>query len=1100
MKKVHHILGVLLMVAPLLAVKPFGPEDPYREFRNRTHNLPLKGLWMDLGARTPKGQWLTRAQLDAGPYPGPITQAALEYLRDEGEAYGVTPSVLQDLKVRKVLTTSSTDHVRFQQTYHGIPVFSGELVVSRRLSDQRITFVSSRIYPIHSVPLTPQISADEAYQLALQNFPIQHILAQLPPELMIYPQGNGRLVWRVQIPSDNPVGDWEFFIDALSGELVFLRDQSKYVDGQGLVFYPDPLTTSHHYYNDSPEWADNGDQDNDSLNSQRFLVTLRDLTDTGSGYSLDGPFVNLQDIESPPDVFPVLPDPNGFQYTRSQQEFEDVMVYFHIDNVQRYFQDSLGIFFANNESQDCDPHGLNGADNSHYSPSLDYIAWGEGGVDDDEDADVILHEYGHAIQDDIVPGWGVTHEAAAMGEGFGDYLAVTYAIAVDTFRWADVFTWDGHNPFWPGRSANMDSYHYPEDAAREIHDAGQLWSSALMDVYWALVQQMGLTIPQARKVIDALVITHHTYLTATATMPEAANAIIQTDIDLYGGSHLGVILPIFDARGFIDLSAYVPQIVHDPLHDTEDLIGPYPVVAQVIPAIAPIDSVMVYYWTSLTPSDTTALWMTPIGADSFEAQIPGPGAEADVFYYIYAVDTSGAWATDPSGAPNTVYQFHVGPDTEPPTITHTPIPQEFSQTRWPATVQATVTDNLGVDSVWVNWMYNGTPQPPLTLQPQGDDLYAADFPLPTVNIGDSIAYQISAVDLSSNANLTVWPSPGDFYTFHIVQTLGVVLVINDDTGDRSDLDKGGAGIRTFETGETADSIASWLTQIGYDVTLEEAATTDPSTWPSYDFIVWSSGEDVTTVGQQTASGGPPYADQRRQDLLNFLNNNGKVFFEGGELGWDAQAGSSGDPLFAAQALHITDWSTDNPMDLHLIHPTHPIATTPNALPTLILRNDTGTGWGDGDALTITPDATLVFETTAYPGEAGILASNDGKTVFTAFNFLTLADWNQAKDLLENIAEYLMQSVEASENTQILNRPFQVFVVPQGLSIRYTRSSTEPIEVLIYDLTGRRIWQTRVTPRLRSGETLLRLHIPLGVYFYKIVQGSQSQRGKFVWLY
>ena len=50
---------------------------------------------------------------------------------------------------------------------------------------------------------------------------------------------------------------------------------------------------------------------------------------------------------------------------------------------------------------------------------------GDGGVDDAEDADVIVHELGHAIQDAQVPGFGpgTKTEQAAIGEGFGDFLA-----------------------------------------------------------------------------------------------------------------------------------------------------------------------------------------------------------------------------------------------------------------------------------------------------------------------------------------------------------------------------------------------------------------------------------------------------------------------------------------------------------------------------------------------------------------------------------------------------------------------------------------------------------------------------------------------------
>lgn len=1092
----YKILLAVVMPAMLLAKKPFTEVDKFNELRNKPVPIVPKLIWTNGGSYDVKGNLYTKAEVNAGPYSGTIEDAAISYLLENGREYGINPNSVENLKTIKVIETPATEHIRFRQTYRGIPVFGGEVVITRRKSDQMITFVSTRYYKnIHIDNINPVISRSQAYATSKSKLPILKVISYIEPELMIYPKDGGILVWHVQIPSDNPVGDWEFFVNARTGEIVFMRDQSKYTDGQGLVFNPDPLTTSHHYYGDSPEWQDNNDMDNDSLNGQRFLVTLHDLTNTGSGYSLDGPFVNLVDLESPPDQFPVLPDPNGFQYTRSQQEFEDVMVYYHVDNIQRYFQDTLGIMFANNEAQDCDPHGLDGADNSHYVPSMDYIAWGEGGVDDDEDADVILHEYGHAIQDDIVPGWGVSHEASAMGEGFGDYLAVTYAVDVDTFRWADVFTWDGHNPFWPGRSANMDNYHYPEDANREIHDAGQLWSSALMDVFWAFYNQ-GMTIHQARKIIDALVITHHTYLTASATMPEAANAIIQVDMDLFNGAHLGTILPIFDARGFIDMGSYMPQIVHDPLHDTEDVNGPYPVGARVIPVAAPIDTVATYYWTSLNPQDTVMLLMTPVTQDSFVTEIPGPGTEADISYYIYVVDTSGMWSTNPTGAPAQYHSFHVGPDNIPPTISHNPLPEEFPQTRWPATLTAVVTDNLGVDSVWVVWKYNGQPQTNFNLLPQDDSTYSAQFPLPTVELGDQIEYQIWAVDNASNPNVSVIPGPNNFYQVTIVQTLGIILVINDDDGSRASDEKGTA-IRQFEPGETADSIASWLSQVGYDVTLEEAGSTNPTTWNDYDFIVWSSGEDITTVGQQTSSGGPPYADQRRQDLLNYLYSGGFIFFEGGELGWDAQA-SSGDPTFANNALHITDWDTDNPMNLTLVAFNHEIATTPNQLPTTIMRNDVTTTWGDGDALQLAPDATLIYGTTAYPADAGILVSNDEHVIFTAFNYLSLTDWDVAKDLLENIANYFTVRVEVEESKAHPQALLKIYPLRNSVRIRYSLPTPKLLSIRIYDATGRRVWTYRHTPTLRSGEITIQPRLTTGVYFIRVDAGNLQKKSKFVW--
>ena len=41
-----------------------------------------------------------------------------------------------------------------------------------------------------------------------------------------------------------------------------------------------------------------------------------------------------------------------------------------------------------------------------------------------------MHEYGHSVQDDQVPGFGSSPDAGAIGEAFGDYLAVTVTSAV----------------------------------------------------------------------------------------------------------------------------------------------------------------------------------------------------------------------------------------------------------------------------------------------------------------------------------------------------------------------------------------------------------------------------------------------------------------------------------------------------------------------------------------------------------------------------------------------------------------------------------------------------------------------------------------------
>ena len=77
-----------------------------------------------------------------------------------------------------------------------------------------------------------------------------------------------------------------------------------------------------------------------------------------------------------------------------------VNCYYHIDKFMKYMDEELGITIKSTVYTGgvrFDPSGYDGSDNSHYVMGTEYISFGEGGVDDAEDADVIIHELGHLI-------------------------------------------------------------------------------------------------------------------------------------------------------------------------------------------------------------------------------------------------------------------------------------------------------------------------------------------------------------------------------------------------------------------------------------------------------------------------------------------------------------------------------------------------------------------------------------------------------------------------------------------------------------------------------------------------------------------------------
>jgi hypothetical protein len=237
---------------------------------------------------------------------------------------------------------------------------------------------------------------------------------------------------------------------------------------------------------------------------------------------------------------------SGFIFTRDQDQFEQVMAYYWITQAQRYIQ-SLGFgstLPAVNRRQVAVRINQFGGDNSFFRDTKTDITLGKGGVDDAEDAEVIVHEYGHSVQDAQVPGFGTTADSGAIGEGFGDYLAVTVSAAVAPTRDAPcVADWDStsYTSTVPHCLRRVDgTKRYPEDLLhpREVHADGEIWSRALWDIRRALGASLA----------DTIIIRAQFGFTTDISMPAAAARTIAT-AGLYGRAAQKAVTTAFAARG-----------------------------------------------------------------------------------------------------------------------------------------------------------------------------------------------------------------------------------------------------------------------------------------------------------------------------------------------------------------------------------------------------------------------------------------------------------------------------------------------------------------------------------------------------------------------
>jgi hypothetical protein len=307
----------------------------------------------------------------------------------------------------------------------------------------------------------------------------------------------------------------------------------------GTVFFPNPVQQL-----GNESLTDQKDTDYAALQAAYRRVVLSDLD--GSGY-LRGRYVAVKSetgktAHTVNGTFPA--------YHRDVDQFEQVMGYYWVTTAQHYLQ-HLGFGSALrpvNQRQIQLRINQYGGDNSFFRDDKANITLGKGGVDDAEDAEVIVHEYGHSVQDGQVPGFGTDLESGSIGEAFSDYLAVvvtSWAAGRPTRTpEACVADWDSvsYTRAVPHCLRRVDgTKHYPEDVEGEVHTDGEIWSSALWRIHQALGDVRAST----------LIVEAQFAFAPDTSFHDAALATVAAAQRLYGTSAASTTRSAFRARGLL---------------------------------------------------------------------------------------------------------------------------------------------------------------------------------------------------------------------------------------------------------------------------------------------------------------------------------------------------------------------------------------------------------------------------------------------------------------------------------------------------------------------------------------------------------------------
>ena len=482
---------------------------------------------------TPKELWGFRSTRGSGS----ARAIARSFLSAHCDLLGLEPD-LESLRWRRTVSSLGADHVIFEQVHERVRIHRAYVTVHVGRSDRRVFLVKNRAAPRGLLPRRPraEVGRSEAIRLARRSIGTTARGARLlGTERVWCPKARDlRISWKVRLHRERPREEWIHYVDAVTGEILSEYDNLAAATGRAWVFDPNPVVTL--------DGADDlltpaGTPRRRIPDEAFFEVSLPGLGGRGT---LDGRRATTR-----PTSRRVRRRSHDFRFDARERGFEEVMAYHHVDRAIRYLE-SLG--FRGRRAIFREPLRIraNGTrrDNSWYSPGLRQLTFGTGGVDDAEDAETILHEFGHALQDAITPDFGQSEEAAAMGEGFGDYFAASYFRDAKSLRYAaTVMSWDGvtwERDDGPPCVRRVDMHWTLDDwvPGDPEHDNGEIWSATLWDVRNALGGELA----------DRLIVESHFQLDPFTTLARGARAILDADANLERGRHRRALRRIFRSR------------------------------------------------------------------------------------------------------------------------------------------------------------------------------------------------------------------------------------------------------------------------------------------------------------------------------------------------------------------------------------------------------------------------------------------------------------------------------------------------------------------------------------------------------------------------
>lgn len=524
--------------------------------------------------------------------------------------------------------------------------------VDLRLRSQNLVMLGIGSHP-RLQDWNPQANliASEAAAIAMAEGPAPDSLHKdFSAELVVLPLEKGksldyRLCWEIKSQTQQPVGKWVTFVDAVSGELLNVYNEVRFLEGT-LLGEHDTRTLD-------------GDM---SISPLRFIEISSDsasvMSDEQGAYSLEGDQATVTfdgehtevDNQNGSDASLEL---SGGELIWTEDDATQAEIDQYVFQNQIYdWAEAYAPNVVNNWPKSNINVNLNETCNAYFDGELNFFRSGDGCNNTGRIADVSFHEWGHGFH---YYNLQAGYYDGSVSEGLSD------AMSFFQTRDPDIAPYFGTSG-WSIREVASDRV-YPDDIVNEVHADGLIFAGAVWDLWKELEDELG-----EDEAFEVLMPIFVQALKAGPDIPSSYDEFIFADDDNGnlddGTPHQCQIIDAFGRHGLgPGGGAGFFSMGHEPLLQQSSDAATYAIQADIVQYAqecvdSEIDVAVVRYsldrgetWSSADLIETNGL---------LAGEIPQQSAGSVVEYYLEVEDVSGNKNLVPSGGSINPFSFYVG--------------------------------------------------------------------------------------------------------------------------------------------------------------------------------------------------------------------------------------------------------------------------------------------------------------------------------------------------------------------------------------------------------------------------------------------------------